>query len=301
MLDDDPIKRASGHRALLYMRQWDLTESAKSLIQPSLMSKNPLIVERARKAVEVIELGPWSSAERDILVADLRSTDANCRWLAAFQLQRMGAAAAPGIPWLIKLLHDPDDATRRQAALTIANCGPRGKPAVPVLLQMLKDKANPIDQVLATIAIGRIGPDATEGVPLLIRLLQSDSNLARAHAAWALSRIGPKAAKALKPLQAAIRDTDAHVRTSAAIALWYIAKDTEDSLPVLIATITSQSVRNLNESDAHFLRVALRALADMGPAAKPALPELLKLQKYDQYGLNWWATIALNKIRARDL
>ncbi len=296
-LDDDPTKRMAAREALFAMSSWDLTHEARELLLPTLRSKNPLIVRRTREALDLLEIGPWSRTKRDRWVAHLRSDDPARRYLGAYWLYLVGPAAAPGAAALEKLLKDADVGTRRQAALTLANCGPRGKAAVPVLLDILRDEKVPIDHIFAAIALGRIGPDAAAGVPLLIRMLKAESDAARSKAALALGRIGRKAAKAEGPLRAALRDKDADVRTCAAVALWYVSQESKLSVPVLRAALKVERVQDLNEIDSWLLRHVVRTLADMGPVAKDAIPELVSLKRYEQFGLRWCAGVALRSIR----
>jgi HEAT repeat protein len=67
----------------------------------------------------------------------LDSPDPSIREKAVNVLGRMGPAAAPAVPSLVKLLQDPDISIRKAAARTLGQIGPAAKDAVPALMQTL--------------------------------------------------------------------------------------------------------------------------------------------------------------------
>ena len=158
---------------------------------------------------------------------------------------------------------------------------------------------------LAAAAIGRIEGPVDYAIPTLRAALQegkfsrtpswlmffptgqstlgSSVGLSPAEsAAWLLAETGPPAKEALPELEAVIqngrsalrnwRDGNSSLRILSARAIWRISKDGTSTAPVL-----SESFR-MNppgQKDELTFFVALRALEEMGPAAKSATPALV--------------------------
>jgi len=173
------------------------------------------------------------------------------------------------LPRLIAALEDRDPHVRCVAVLGIQYMGAKPDAAVPVLCKLLSD---PDDWVRgsALIALGLMGPKAKPAVPAFIATLRFGTNGhlvgTRATAAWALGQVGPDAQMAVPWLRQSLSDTNAPMRLSAAIALWRISQDTN-----VVSVVIEQFERNPQN------REILRALGEMGPLAKSAVPTLLKI------------------------
>jgi len=179
------------------------------------------------------------------------------------------AVAPQELPRLIAALEDRDPRVRHVAILAIRYMGAKPDAAVPVLCKLLSD---PDDWVRgsALVALGLMGPKAKPAVPAFIATLRFGTNGhlvgIRATAAWALGEVGPDAQMAVPWLRQSLSDTNAPMRLSAAIALWRISQDTN-----VVSVVIEQFNRNPKN------REILRALGEMGPLAKSAVPTLLKL------------------------
>jgi HEAT repeat protein len=175
-----------------------------------------------------------------------------------YVLGKMGPAAAPATPELVKLLGDKKEEVAREAAIALANIGPGAKEAVPALVAGLQQGGRP-NAYAMVYALGKIGPDAAAAepvltdllentdrklalasawalvhirpgrevaaktVPVLMAGLQSDMPLARQGAAEALGELGPLAGQAASALKKATEDEDKGVREAAAKALASVA------------------------------------------------------------------------------
>lgn len=168
---------------------------------------------RAQSAVEPL---------RRILMSDLDSNSRNC---AARALGRIGEAAKPSVPDLIKSLGD--GSVRQVCIVALGRLGPAAKEAVPRLMKLLKQRErsnchqgtmlskgrmSPFNcGYYATIALGKMGVFAAPAVPSLVSALEKDkgapllaggagNSLDRAQARYALFRalekIGTPAARA---------------------------------------------------------------------------------------------------------
>jgi HEAT repeat protein len=121
-------------------------------------------------------------------------------------------------------------------------------------------------------------------VPILAELLQDESADLRRGAAEGAGRVGPAAAATVRLLcSAALRDPDQRVRVESNRALDRIG---EAALPQLMEALDDNSVR----------AVATAKLGQLGPAARPAVPPLLRqLQERDR-SIRELARAALDRI-----
>jgi HEAT repeat protein len=167
---------------------------------------------------------------------------------------------------------------------TVAALGPNAASAAPALVQLLDDH-NPEVRMEGMLALGQIGwKPSLESVPTLTRLL-SDRSVFKYRgwqdkdlglelvcigdlAAEMLGQIGPKARSALDPLTQLLTDSSWNARPYGPLAIWRIDHDTnvlQYIVPNLESSGTASNYRR-------FLAIA----EEMGPAAKPAVPAILR-------------------------
>jgi HEAT repeat protein len=204
-------------------------------------------------------------------------------------------------------LADKEIRVRWHATYALGQLGPQADAAVEPLMGVLKNLGE--DEYVrggAAWALGRIGPAAQPAVPLLMETLKSKKHISvRRSSALALGNIGPAAKPAIAGLEAALNDSDAIVRLSAAEALWKIDRHAK-AIPTLVEMLRRRSdslpsdplpyeaavalghlgadaepavpaLRGaLGHADRDVTRAAARSLAEIGPAAVPALQEALK-------------------------
>src|SRR5262249_49056192 len=101
-----------------------------------------------------------------------------------------------------------------------------------------------------------------------IAVFQHDKDW-RGNAAEALGAIGPDARAAVPILCAAL---EGPCRDEAAVALVKIGRETKAALPVLLAAVRRTSVSN----------DVVKAVGLLGPAAKDAVPDLLRIMDDDR-------------------
>jgi HEAT repeat protein len=190
-----------------------------------------------------------------------------------------GAQAEAAVPSVVKLLWDPDANVCMAAAEELGRIGPKAKAAVAPLIAMLGADGYHGTLSAACEALGRIGPQATDAVPELKRQLAHPRKLVQVHAALALLLIARDDSGA-KQLDVNLSDRNYRVRITAAEGLWQLKRD-ERVVPALlqslhVGNLTDEPDRN-NE-----LFMAIRALGRIGPAAKEAVPALVRrLAHYD--------------------
>lgn len=231
-----------------------------------------------------------------LLLDVLKTGRSSARSDAAEALGNISPVPVAAIPALVKALQDPDWHVRFGTVNGVKGFGPAAVPAVPALVTIMKD--GDVDIRAATArAIQRIGPAARDAVPVLMEALKDQNESVRWESAKALGMIGPEArvaAPALKPL---LTEDRSH-RAAAALGLWQIADEKEPLLQSLrnddsgtldalvriapqadwVVPALADELRQRWGDDK--LEVA-KALAALGPAAKPAVAALQEAVRKD--------------------
>lgn len=192
------------------------------------------------------------------LEAQLDEPDFEVRLRVAGVLSRFRKDGAQAIPTLREALKRDDAVTRRSGMFYLVEMGPVAAIALPDMLATMDD---PDDEVRrgALHAISLHQHTHEEVTPAIIAALNDPAN--RNAAASILSRSKPK--QAVPALIHCLNDEDLVFRAAAAFALAHIKPDTKPLLPALIGLfeMTEQTI-------------VVHALAQLGPLAAPALPQL---------------------------
>ena len=238
---------------------------------------------------------------------------------AALALHDIGRDAAPAVPALIEVLKRDDPATNHPAIYALGAVGPEAKPAMPLLIEMLRHE-NQQNRWEACRALGAIGPEAKGAVPELLRLLGEGVASSRQNAAAALGRIGPVIGEqGINGLIGALDDRQGAVREAAAIALGRLGPPAKAAAPALekalqraefeakvpiakaIWQITGDAdrivpllARELETIEAGLS--AAEALGEMGPAARAAVPQLIRALEHRDYETRAAVAHALGRI-----
>lgn len=223
---------------------------------------------RSNVAEALGEIGPKATTAMPALIRLLQHDDNSLVQANAVQaLGKIGDLKA--VPILIAALENEDDTVRSNAIAAIETFGPKAKAAVPALVRTVQnDKANGWG---AAKALGTVDVEGIS-VPVLIDALGDKNSTMRRFAAYGLQGMGRKATAAERVLHDGLRDSDPGVRVAAAAAYWSITGKTEDAVRTL------QSV--LQKTDDWAARMwAADALAEIGPAAKAAVPDLMRCLK----------------------
>lgn len=180
---------------------------------------------------------------------------------AARALGAMGPAAKSARDELTNLLDDEDMVARVYAAEALCRIE-RSPSAKSLLLDILRD-GHPAHAYQAAVALGRLGPGAKDAVePLVASLAAADEDLPRA-ASEALGLIGAAAIPAVKKL---LDSESSEVRRRAVQTLGRLGPAScgplEDSLQ--------------GDPDPTVRRAAARSLGNLGAAARPSSPALLR-------------------------
>ncbi len=202
------------------------------------------------------------------------------------------------VPVLEKLVSDPDAIIRRFAAAGLGRMTIEQSSTVKVLVGALRD-----DQQVragAIAALGGIGAASACAVPQILRDLDVQEQLwkerhiddvyeyyERLRVYQALEKIGPAARDAAPVFAKRINSPDPLVSVYAARVLWRMEPHNQLTIPCFIKTLRSNPAGHWpsekERERAQYL--ALRALINIGPEARAALP-FLKQFADDENGEN---------------
>ena len=151
--------------------------------------------------LDVIELGQR-----------LKHADKEERRLAAYELQQLGAEAAPVVRQLTEALGDDDDQVWFRATMTLANIGPKASYAIPRLIEEMGGNNSRYAEQRShrsAYALSKIGKSA---VPALTTALQDDNEHRRWGAVHALGLMGDPAHGTLEAILPLLKDDEEAVR-----------------------------------------------------------------------------------------
>ncbi len=220
------------------------------------------------------------------LLQVLSGQDRDMRVCAAAVLGKIGPAAQAAVPSLIRAIENPDTGLQAvilkgHAIMALGRIGSEARAAVPVLNRHLDEALKHVPregQLVASegrrvaidiaTALDRIG--APPARTLLDAFLRTGDSLAAYQLAW----LGPVAREATSSLRSALSDKRLEVRVSAAVALAHIEPSAAESIPTLI-----EGLNHMDEMPRVIVGEVPRALARLGPKARPAIPTLIGLVK----------------------
>lgn len=261
----------------------ELLEDATPAVRARAASSLGLIGTEAKAAMPAMV--PLL-ADPDVKVCwDTRQALLDLCWGASDAGCDLSPEATAVVPVLIELLAHERADTRRTAAHVLGALGPYATAAVPALLGLLEDEDECVRDG-ATGALARIGSETPDAVPLgkLTDLLRHDDEGVREAASGTLSRMGAGAIPAVPVALELLKDPDPGIRADAAGLLGCIGADAETAVPALTAL--------LEEEDFGVLYQAIYALGAFGAAAEPAVAILAKLTAHEQAGVISARTLA---------
>jgi HEAT repeat protein len=239
-------------------------------------------------------------------------------------LSQIGPKARGAVPALLKAMESKYSGIRQEAASALGNITPCDPRVISALTKALTNRDRSELRAAAARGLGKAGVAAREAAPALEGLLEDRWSTVRRAAAYAHWQVTGKpdhalriltanlldpgdysapndarllgemgsAAKAAVPILKKARDsTGRKVSFASAVALWRITGKTDRSLSALCAGLR---VRNW-----YYREQAAKALAEMGPAAKPAVSQLEQMLLFEHPRLREEARKALRKIQGR--
>jgi HEAT repeat protein len=276
---------------------------------------------RRRAAFALSAFGEVGEIARDDLIRRLDDSDAEVRALAANALWTMGRSARKGLDRLYSLLADPSPMVRGRALGAVAAIDPKDPRLANALISAAKDSDGGV-RLAATGMLYMAGPSA---VPALIAALRDGDPMVRFEATKCCRELGPAAARAAPFLVDALRgNADAMFASVAAQALGRVGgSDAEDAVPELrrmmarpgVASLRSEcalAVWRLDPARAGEVLLAMtpllrdpltayyaaNTLGEMGVAAAPAVPDLIRVLDAELDYVRMGAAVALGRIGA---
>jgi HEAT repeat protein len=204
----------------------------------------------------------------------LASRDVGQRRAAAFAIRQFVAEMEDGVKVFLPLAEDDDWFVRREAVRGLGEAGKGNEKAAEALLAALEDERPEVVRY-AALALGGIGGRSDREGQALADLLVNHQAGIRSAAVYGLGQMGEEASPyAENVLDLLKNDSKRGVRIQAALAYYRISGDATAALAELD--------KSLPCSDAGLCRDALRALAEMGPAAGPTVPKLVQMLDKEQ-------------------
>lgn len=194
------------------------------------------------------------------------------------------------MPQVIVLLRDPDVRIRRATAEALEVLEAKAEPAMAGLMLALQDPDRFVRWTAAK-TLGYMPTDRAHPAVLPLATLLSDPDLnIRIAAAASLEALGPVAKDAVPALSQAIKTGDIEARLAAMYALTKIGPGPAlGALPAIIDCLRGNN-------DPRAIRAACEVLAEIGPPAAPALPQLRILVGNDDADVRIWASEAILSI-----
>jgi hypothetical protein len=185
-------------------------------------------------------------------------------------LWQLRPSAAAVLPLLKDSLSRTNTQYYNYAIWLLGSLGEGGEQAVPYLVQACAS-TNFYTRILAVQSLQHLGAGARGAEAVLINALQDSRT--RLRAIEALGHIGPPAIAAKPLIESRLASTNLQERLSAAAALHRIAPE-EGTIRLL-----AQAAASTNEANEG--AVVGSILADLGPAARPIVPALLRILRED--------------------
>lgn len=289
--DPDPAVRARVLGAVA-----ERGAEAKELLLEALQNK-----ETAYWACLVVsELGPKIAEAVPALTQLLGSEDDAVQREAALALAAIGEAAAPAAPKLETMIDDPLDSLA--AIYALASIG-KVSPEAKSKLVAKADSGKPFEKTVSAWALAKLHPDderfVRKAVTLLVAALQSDDPQVRRAAAKGLGSLDGKPEIVRPIMLEALKKADEKTVVAMLDAMATLgpqivprlvsALEIEAARPYVCyilgqlgpaaAPAVDGLIKVLGDKNADARNEAIMALAEIGPAAKAAVPALTAIVK----------------------
>ncbi len=279
----------------------------------ALKDKDNQVRQRALNSIQ--RLGRGAKMAGPYVAELLVDIDPNIRRTAFYTLRGLGSDPRPGLK---KALAHKDAKIRINTASLMVSLNMETDLAIPVLVKGLKhDDLGLRMQAASTLA--RRGKRSDDVLPVLIAGLKHKKQSVRLQAVQAIGLFGPKAEAATQDLIDITDDGDFQIRLQALRTLQKIQGNPKLVLPAVIRLMGDKNQIIRQEASAVFLRTgedgipqlvqlfkankspeirmaAVQTLAQFGPAAKEAIPELISALEDSNPVIRWTSARALGNI-----
>jgi HEAT repeat protein len=216
------------------------------------------------------------------LITKLEGKDSALRIEAAKALMQLGPKAKDAVPALVKLLDDDNPLVRQKAVIALGLIHSQPELAVPALRKAIKDKGVfPKEQRTsvaraAVDALSYFGPQAKEAIPDLVELARSDNYSLKMGAVGTLGSIRSEPEKVVPLLIEMLKaKNERFLKAAAATALACYGPDPKTAA-LLRKAFECDDVENPDQKKILQSSIA-QDMGKMGLHAKPYLPWLIGL------------------------
>lgn len=264
LTDESPVARLAAARAITHVAP---EHADKAIAVTITLAQKTAFIEKG----EIDGYGIFQSVPEKAAKALLPLLDEERERVRMWAVNNLVSLREPARVPVEGVLKDSKSARARQAAATtLGHLYGNGAASIPVLTTALADSEFEVRfaSAIALVHVGSRDNDAyAAAVPVLIEALQQKDERVRLEASQYLSMTGPAAKTAVPALTKLLGDPSAEVKLEAGLSLVAIDKvHGPAAVPALI--------QGLKLSDSLAARAA-KALGDLGPVAKDALPDLL--------------------------
>jgi HEAT repeat protein len=295
--------------------------AALGVMGPQALTAVPFLIQRSRRDlrvfgdISVIRDAMLALAKVDVVAAIpelLRISDQvpELWWDALKTLAAAGPGAAPAIPELDnRLLKAPNAERKALLAVTMWRIGERRTDVVDAITAILEaNKAHFFSRLMLARALQSCG--ASEFIPSLVRCLDDECHDMVALAADVLATFGEIASAAIPQLTEIAMGPTRHARLVAAIALHKIDPMSEIPVSAMSEMVAKSNKFAESGDDEGAFRIWIgsttprdrarvaHALAEMGHAARAAIPALREAAEVDDQELRCAALAALERIES---
>jgi HEAT repeat protein len=273
---DDP--NGIARQAVMGVLQ-QMGDTALPALADGLRHPNPAVREGS---LRTLAIGNRSAKVRPLVAARLPDGDPGVRLAAAAALTSIDAkTAGAAVPVLTQLMFDRDGARRLEAIRLLNTIGPAARSSTPDLLRRMR--TGDLDtRLTAAEALWSVDRTAWQSLlPTLTAALKSELVHVRRRAVVDLGTLGPAARSTMPAVRERFADVDLEVRivaTEAAVKIDPTA--VADAARCLGSVLTEQA----GSPNRRAVRLAIRSLDKMGPAAKAGVPALLEHIRRDPDG-----------------
>ena len=202
------------------------------------------------------------------------------RYLAAGMLGKMGAAAAPAIPNLAKMLANESRMDIIVAGQTLIAIGTNSASALPQLAgQLGHNDPSAADHVAYVIRM--VAKNHSNTVPTLVAVLSKSNDTVTIRALRILPELGPNAKAAERQIESFLKAPNRAVRFAAVCALWDLATERHEELFDTLAEFATSPDKQFHEQTCHKL-LAMKPLTSH--AAALAVPLAEKMESAHRWG-----------------
>jgi HEAT repeat protein len=229
------------------------------------------------------ELGPKAKSVTNVLIQNLSDPDAAIRIASAGALWKIQKDTNAAVAWLTKALNDelnqppsnrPNVLNSREMnlmriAALLKEAGKEAQSAIPLLREIRKEKDIRL-RMNAAEALWKIsGENSGVGV-WLEAITHSDPNV-RVYAARMLCEFCSETQWVSPEIELMLKSQDSFVRFFAARAVWKVKRQSERTLPEILAGLNDHFTYYQN---AQIRQAAAETLGEMGARAESAIPAL---------------------------